>query len=309
MGPLLRLPFEITYFLNRIANKVFGKRGYWLIAKFKKPRVHDISTTEKPYYQRIDDPQLFLKHYMELYRGDYQARKAHAITRYFPDLRGKVALDLGVGGGFYSLAALRQGAANVVLIDVSKVCIKAARLNIKSRLGLKVDGIVADATKLPLRDRHFDFILCIDLVEHVKNDRSLIRESFRILRATGFLLISTQNSSSLNYILESFIQRKMLRNPSWMGWDPTHLRFYNPSRLLAMIRSLGFLPIKAAGTYFIPYMLTPALNRLFGKEFTKILYATLIRVNDVLERRRDRAFLNFFGWGLIVLSLKQHNAI
>ena len=39
MGPLLRLPFKITYFLNKIANKVFGKRGYWLIAKFKKPRV------------------------------------------------------------------------------------------------------------------------------------------------------------------------------------------------------------------------------------------------------------------------------
>jgi len=52
MGPLLYLPFKTTYFLNKIFNRVFGKRGYWLIAKLE-PATESNTTFELTTQRRV----------------------------------------------------------------------------------------------------------------------------------------------------------------------------------------------------------------------------------------------------------------
>ena len=142
----------------------------------------------------------------------------------------------------------------------------------------------------------------MDLIEHIKEDRKLLSEIRRILKNDGFLVIATQNSNSLNYFLESFIQRYILKNRNWMGWDPTHLRFYTPKTLAKLLESHGFSIIKTSGTYYIPYMAAFWFKKL-NTRLSKIFYAYLYMLNQIFEKHNSIA-LNLFGWGIICLCQK-----
>jgi len=62
----------------------------------------------EPYYLKIKDPQEFLRHYQNIYREDYSRARARKIISLFPELRNKKVLDIGCGGGFYSLVAYKK---------------------------------------------------------------------------------------------------------------------------------------------------------------------------------------------------------
>jgi 2-polyprenyl-6-hydroxyphenyl methylase/3-demethylubiquinone-9 3-methyltransferase len=256
----------------------------------------------EPYYFRLRDVKEFLEHYLHIYKGDYNRTRAEKVVRLFPCLIGKKVLDMGSGGGFYSLAASKKGCKDITTLDVSHVCVKAARLNLRKNANLDAKGVIADATNIPFIDECFDFIICVDLIEHIKADRKLLREIRRVLKNSGFLVIATQNSNSLNYLLESFIQRYILKNRNWMGWDPTHVRFYTPKTLIQLLKGHGFSIIKLAGTYYIPYMAAFWFKK-FNTRLSKVFYVYLHMLNRMFENRESIA-LNLFGWGIMCLCQK-----
>ena len=191
-----------------------------------------------------------------------------------------------------------------MVLDFSFVCVKAARVNLSENTGMDVHSIRADATKLPFQSDCFDLVLCIDLIEHIWRDDLLLNQIARVLRPEGKLLIATQNSSSLNYFLEGFIQRGILKNRGWMGWDSTHVRFYNHKSLSRLLSSQGFELVKTAGTYFIPYQLANVFQRV-SPRLSKGFYFLLKRINDVLEQLGHRRPLNKYGWGIFYLCVKK----
>jgi 2-polyprenyl-6-hydroxyphenyl methylase/3-demethylubiquinone-9 3-methyltransferase len=258
----------------------------------------------KPYYFKIKDPKEFLKHYLSIYGRDYHKERSQAVISLFPELKDKRVLDIGCGGGFYSLAACRKGARDVTFLDASPVCVKAAKINL-GRENINSNGAIADATALPFRNGTFDFVICVDVIEHIPEDRKLLQEIQRILKSNGSLVLSTQNQNSLNYILEAPLQRYVLKNRKWMGWDPTHVRFYNPRVLFQLLKNFDFSIVKVSGTYFIPYMIALYLGRI-NMKFSQLFYLISYYLNQKLERRRlSSALLNLFGWGIICLCLKR----
>jgi ubiquinone/menaquinone biosynthesis C-methylase UbiE len=50
---------------------------------------------------------------------------------------------------------------------------------------------------LPFKDRTFDFVICIEGIEHIENSHHLIRECSRVLKTNGYLLLSTPNVMSI----------------------------------------------------------------------------------------------------------------
>lgn len=239
---------------------------------------------------------------LDIYERDYNKRRARKIISLLPKLKEKRVLDIGCGGGFYSLAAHGKGCKNIIQIDSSPVCVQAAKSNLLENANYDAEGVVADATNLPFTDGYFDFVLCIDLIEHVKEDSLLLREIRRVLRDNGLMLLATQNSNSITYVLEAPIQRYVLKNRNWMGWDPTHIRFYTPKHLLHLLTTSGLTPIEIDGTYFIPYGIGNWLQRL--QRLSKAVYRILVFINEKMESKR-KALWNLFGWGIICLSIKR----
>lgn len=247
--------------------------------------------TQKPYYKEIQEPQEFLEHYLSLYQTFYERKRVSAITKLLPKVRNQKILDVGCGGGFYSFMVAKRGARDIVGIDLEEVCVRASRVNIFGNVNILIDGVVADSTNLPFSAENFDLVLCIDVIEHVEEDRKLIQELFRVLKPCGFLVISSQNSFSLNYLLEGFFQRIASRK-KWMGWDPTHVRFYNPKSFFDLLRDFEIL--KVVGTYFVPYELLPL----------GLLREMIVKINELFETRCDRTPWNLCGWGVACLCKK-----
>lgn len=96
-------------------------------------------------------------------------------------------LDLGCGQGHIteSLRETFQG-AEFSGVDYSVSAILYAHNHFR-----KIDFIVADAYATPYADGFFDVVVCNNLWEHVANPLILLAEINRVLKANGYLILST----------------------------------------------------------------------------------------------------------------------
>src|SRR5260221_757157 len=121
-------------------------------------------------------------------QGLFYREKMRAIHRIAPDLPIEKILE--VGGGRSGLTSLLYPTAQITNIDLNA---EYALVPCNQRPGVRF--VCGDATDLPFEDGSFDAITMFDLLEHVPDDRQAIRETFRVLRPGGFLLVSTPNEN------------------------------------------------------------------------------------------------------------------
>jgi SAM-dependent methyltransferase len=98
----------------------------------------------------------------------------------------------------------------------------------------------ADFQRLPLRSDSFDLITSIDVLEHLADDRSAVRELFRVLRPSGLLVVSVPAFRFL-----------------WGEHDTIygHHRRYTTGELGERLRDAGFQVSKLS--YFEPLFVLP----------------------------------------------------
>jgi SAM-dependent methyltransferase len=116
----------------------------------------------------------------------YEGRKRAVLRLLKPRLdfaAGPRVLDLGCGGGFL-LRAVQEAGAQVSGLEPS-----LQGLQVAERRGIR-DLYLCGGQRLPFADAQFDGVLCMDVVEHVPDERSVLNEVFRVLRPGGLLLIS-----------------------------------------------------------------------------------------------------------------------
>jgi len=109
--------------------------------------------------------------------------------KYLNPSPGDIILDAGCGIGVYSLECAQRG-ASVICIDISHEGLsKGLRAAKAAGLNTKTLFLVADICNLPIRDNVFDKILCVDVLEHIRNDVRALRELHRVLKSKGIIVV------------------------------------------------------------------------------------------------------------------------
>ena len=103
-------------------------------------------------------------------------------------VEGKRVLDAGCGTGYGSELLARQGAAEVVGVDVDAEVIDAA-----SRSDQRATFAVADLRELPADLGEFDVVVCFEVLEHIREPEVALDSLAGVLRPGGILAVSSPN--------------------------------------------------------------------------------------------------------------------
>jgi len=106
-------------------------------------------------------------------------------------------LDIGCGNGsFTRMMADKIGSAYVLGMEINQELSRQAyEIN-------HIDAVTADAgKKLPFSDRTFDLVVANQLIEHLDDTDTFVKEVYRILRPGGVCICSTPNLASLHNII------------------------------------------------------------------------------------------------------------
>ena len=165
------------------------------------------------------------------------------ILRTLP--KGKV-LDIGCGDGDYS-RRLKDLGFDVVAGDVDEKRFKQTR---------DIKFMYCDITKkLPFADGQFDYVLLMEVVEHLRNPYEVFLEINRIIKKDGFLIMSTPNilnlKSRFRYMFEgaySYFREPPLdqtKNPKEVIFN-LHIVPYRYHELEYLLSAMSF---KIAGIF------------------------------------------------------------
>jgi 2-polyprenyl-6-hydroxyphenyl methylase/3-demethylubiquinone-9 3-methyltransferase len=150
----------------------------------------------------VDEPNAdrrFVDYYAERSTSDETRQRFLSVQRIALKLRSNLGLsiegldiaDIGCGVGTQTLM-WAAGGHRARGVDISSPLIELARQRAQVQ-PVSAEFFVASATELPLADQSCDLVLVSELLEHLPDWESCIREALRILRPGGVIYISTTN--------------------------------------------------------------------------------------------------------------------
>ncbi len=239
------------------------------------------------HWLRQADPARVLAAYAGQQAKAYSRVKNRFLAELLDDLAGRSFLDFGCGPGWFVAHAVQAGVRRVVGVDREPAALAAAR-----RLaGGRPELVCARDLAALAPEAGFDVILATDVLEHLPDDLGFLRAAARRLNPGGRLVLATQNAWSLNWLLEGLV-RRLAGERAWRGWDPTHLRFYTPAGLAALLTRAGLAPLAWRSSYLVPHKLPRGGGRYLRLEFL-----------TALDRRLGgRRPLDRLGWCLMVAA-------
>ncbi|MFA5054690.1 MAG: bifunctional 2-polyprenyl-6-hydroxyphenol methylase/3-demethylubiquinol 3-O-methyltransferase UbiG [Dehalococcoidia bacterium] len=200
------------------------------------------------------------------------ANQIYPRLKYFdrvaPDWTGLNVLDLGCGGGFMAEPLARRG-ARVTGIDPSAASLEAARKHAEAqRLDITYrQGVGED---IPLETGSMDRVVCVDVLEHVKDIDKVLSEVRRVLRPKGLFLFDTVNRNWLSRLLVLNVVEDVLKLIPKNTHDAD--KFIRPVELSRLLGNNGFT-VKEPFVGMGPVWVNRRLDFVFGiTPFKWIMY-------------------------------------
>lgn len=209
-------------------------------------------------------------------------------------------LDLGCADGGYTAELLRQGATEVIGVDVEEERIAGAAARNLSHASF----LVAPSEHLPFPDAHFDGVFMNEVYEHVADEKATMCEIARVLTEGGRLVLISPNRwfpFEGHGMATSFFA---LRYPvPLLPWLPTpltnrwvHARNYWPRQLVDHVKQAG-LTVEGCEFIWPVFEEYPWLPKFF-----RDTYQAHIRVFDRAPGIRR------FGVSTLVVARKEPGA-
>ena len=252
---------------------------------------------DESHWSREEDAQKALDQYLRLGDMPFNRTKQDLLLGLAGRVAGKRILDYGGGAGYMAIPLAKAG-ASVTIVDAEANGLATAQYYAaKEGVEDRINTIHATEVPSELKGTDFDLIMAKDIVEHIEDDEAFLRDLAACQAASGTLVLSTQNSFSLNYFIEGNYNKYRAGNPNWCGWDPTHLRFYTSTSLGRKLARSGYRPARWASVYVVPYNI--------------ISWLTLLKLKVELPPLRfidltlGRIFpFNRTGWNIMVRAVR-----
>ena len=167
-------------------------------------------------------------------------RRARILLDYLELRDGDRVLDAGCGMGFYLMAMARL--RNLSLVGVDEWW---ERLAWARREAVPASLLSGNLYKLPFDGASFDSVLLSEVLEHVDDEQSALRELIRVLKPGGVLAISVPHAhfpfwwDPINRIWTGLGGSPIRRGPLVGLWT-NHERLYFPEALAEAVLAAGF---------------------------------------------------------------------
>jgi ABC-2 type transport system ATP-binding protein len=142
-------------------------------------------------------------------------------------------VEFGCGTGRFT-QIIAPNAEQVVATDLSDEMLAVAREQLKGLSHVVTQK--ADVEGTPFPSERFDTVFMVNVIHVVKNPRAALRESHRILKNGGRLLIVSYTGYGMTPWARMALGIRYLRK---FGF-PKHSRNYSPAGLAALVESAGF---------------------------------------------------------------------
>jgi SAM-dependent methyltransferase len=144
--------------------------------------------------------------------------------------------------------------------------------------------IIADAHHLPFKDSAFKAVSLIEVLEHLKNPVSALKEAVRVLENGGEIYITTPNSSYLYYFVKNLFTKNLsdvsasyIENGHLIEFDPRSLKRMLELVKVRIVESKGYLVPIPPRKLFLSTKVGWKIAEFLGRHFPLISSALLIK--------------------------------
>lgn len=152
-------------------------------------------------------------------------------------------LDLGCGGGLVSEALAKRG-ANVTGIDASELSIQVAKRHAKQS-GLSIVYAHTLARELIKQDQCFDVVINAEVIEHVPDQKGLVKQCSKLTAQGGLVILATLNRTITAYFIaiigaEYIFRYLPIGTHSWGHFvSPLQLNSWASLAQLTLLQEMG----------------------------------------------------------------------
>lgn len=225
----------------------------------------------------------YYEHEITPYTNDpFTSPKVLALMEMTKDISAVSFLDIGCNEGTVS-TILRDiiGAKESIGVDISPVAVAEA-----NQKGLDALVLSIDESNLPFKDSYFDFVGCLDVIEHVFDPDHLLDEIHRVLKPDGLAIFSTPNLASWHGRVSLLVGYQPAASSTSLKYhnagklfysDPTgrgdHLRVLTLQAFQRLLRLHNFGDLTTKGCYGtdLPGSMPIPLRFLYMRVFMPIL--------------------------------------
>ncbi len=164
-----------------------------------------------------------------------------------------IVLDLGCGTGNYT-AALKNVAHKVIGLDISLGMIEKARVKVPNS-----DFINSNIMFLPFKSCMFDRLYGIQVIHHVKDKMTFLKEAYRVLKENGYLAIHTCSHDQINtYWYYHYFPE---------GLNKDLKRIPDVKEVISLLKKAGFLKIRVKSCYYDTVISNQSPENYLDKNF------------------------------------------
>lgn len=165
------------------------------------------------------------------------------------ELEGRVAVDIGCGGGILTEAMANAG-ADVTGIDMAEQPLAVARLH---QLESGADVLYERRTAEDLasaRAGEFDIVTCLEMLEHVPDPARVIASCAELVKPGGHVFFSTINRNPKSFLFAIVGAEYVLR--LLPAGTHEYQKFIRPSELEEWARTAGLTLKDSIGLHYNP---------------------------------------------------------